>query len=206
MIRALALFALVGSASSHCANDCSGHGDCGESDKCLCSPGWTKVMDCSQRTWFPCARQEGGGVLEMRCQPATTLGTVSPPCSTPLHPAPTRPCAPRLRHTSLLPACANPNSPHRALAPQNASLIRRARHPLSPKASAPSPTPGSTRRRKPSPRITTPSALTGAPARTARASATTGSRGLRASAPRAAAKATPPTIARGTARACSWRS
>ena len=26
----------------------------------------------------------------MRCQPATTLGTVSPPCSTPLHPSPPR--------------------------------------------------------------------------------------------------------------------
>merc|ERR1719161_537201 len=40
--------ALMGSASAFCPNSCSGHGECGESDKCNCYPKFTG-SDCSLR-------------------------------------------------------------------------------------------------------------------------------------------------------------
>lgn len=42
-------------ASSYCPNGCSGHGSCGQNDKCTCytridgDPAWT-FADCSGRT------------------------------------------------------------------------------------------------------------------------------------------------------------
>jgi len=41
--------ALLAIASARCPNACSGHGDCGASDKCTCWPNW-QGFDCSERT------------------------------------------------------------------------------------------------------------------------------------------------------------
>lgn len=49
MIRsALLIAALAGVANAYCPNSCSGHGDCGDNDKCICQSMWT-TQDCSQR-------------------------------------------------------------------------------------------------------------------------------------------------------------
>jgi len=47
--RALLILALVGTANAVCPNSCSGHGSCGQSDKCTCYRNW-QGNDCSERT------------------------------------------------------------------------------------------------------------------------------------------------------------
>ena len=71
--------ALVIGASAYCPNGCSGHGSCGNNDKCTCytrpknsDPAWTE-HDCSVRTcpkskaWVDYATSDNGAHSMMEC-------------------------------------------------------------------------------------------------------------------------------------------
>merc|ERR1719240_2237848 len=71
--------ALVIGVSAYCPNGCSGHGSCGNNDKCTCytrpknsQPAWTE-HDCSVRTcpksnaWVDYATSDNGAHAKVEC-------------------------------------------------------------------------------------------------------------------------------------------
>ena len=48
-LKLLLLATFIAAASARCANQCSGHGQCGANDRCTCYAAW-QGSDCSQRT------------------------------------------------------------------------------------------------------------------------------------------------------------
>jgi hypothetical protein len=58
VLRIGLLLALLGFAAAECPNACSGHGQCGAFDKCICYRNW-QAADCSERKW--CCRPSSNG-------------------------------------------------------------------------------------------------------------------------------------------------